>query len=47
MLIQGDIIFLSDQDDVWYKNKIETVVRKYKENPNIFPNPYNQFLSFS
>ena len=32
----GDIIFLSDQDDVWYKNKIETVVRKYKENPNIF-----------
>jgi glycosyltransferase involved in cell wall biosynthesis len=31
----GDIIFLSDQDDVWYKNKIQTVIKKFKTNPNI------------
>ena len=31
----GDIIFLSDQDDVWYKNKIETVVKIFNNNPNI------------
>ena len=29
----GDIIFLSDQDDVWYDKKIETLVNKFKENP--------------
>ena len=31
----GDIIFLSDQDDVWYKNKIETVIKKFKSNPTV------------
>ncbi len=30
----GDIILLSDQDDVWYNEKIETLVKKFKENPN-------------
>ena len=29
----GDIIFLSDQDDVWYKNKVETVIKKFKSSP--------------
>lgn len=31
----GDILFLSDQDDVWYKHKIETIVDRFKNNPNI------------
>lgn len=31
----GDIIFLSDQDDVWYDNKIETIINTYKKNPEI------------
>jgi glycosyltransferase involved in cell wall biosynthesis len=31
----GDIIFLSDQDDIWYENKIETVIKKFNSNPNI------------
>ena len=30
----GDIILLSDQDDVWYDEKIETLVNKFEENPN-------------
>ncbi len=30
-LCQGDIIFLSDQDDVWYKNKIEVVSRCFDD----------------
>lgn len=31
----GDIIFLSDQDDVWYNNKIEIIVKKFKNNPKV------------
>jgi glycosyltransferase involved in cell wall biosynthesis len=31
----GDIIFLSDQDDLWYENKIEIVVKKFNSNPNV------------
>ena len=31
----GDLVFLSDQDDVWYKNKIETIINKFNENPDI------------
>ena len=31
----GDLIFLSDQDDVWYESKIEIMVKEFKENPNI------------
>ncbi len=31
----GDLIFLSDQDDIWYKEKIETIIKKYKENPSV------------
>jgi len=29
----GDIIVLSDQDDVWYENKIETLTRIFYSNP--------------
>lgn len=31
-LCQGDIIFLSDQDDVWMPNKAETIVEYFKTN---------------
>ncbi len=34
-LCTGDLIFLCDQDDFWYKNKIEFVYDFYKNNPNI------------
>lgn len=27
----GDIIFLSDQDDVWYENKVEEMLRLYED----------------
>ena len=29
----GDIIFLSDQDDIWVENKIEIMMRTFDENP--------------
>lgn len=29
----GDIVFLSDQDDVWFPNKISTVLKLIEENP--------------
>src|SRR3546814_6979697 len=28
---RGDIIFLSDQDDFWYPNKVETVLRAFRD----------------
>lgn len=31
----GDIIFLSDQDDIWEKNKVEEMIRCYEENDKI------------
>lgn len=31
-LCQGNIIFLSDQDDVWRKDKVETIVRYFSRN---------------
>lgn len=34
-LCEGDVIFLSDQDDVWMKNKIETFLNKLTDNPRI------------
>jgi len=33
-LCDGDIIFLSDQDDVWVPNKIKIIENKFKSNPN-------------
>ena len=32
-LCEGDIIFLSDQDDVWHQNKVEVVCKWFDENP--------------
>ena len=31
----GDIIFLCDQDDVWYKEKLEVMEREFKSNKSI------------
>lgn len=33
-LCKGDIIFLSDQDDVWMPDKVETIVSWFKANPS-------------
>ena len=30
----GDIIFLSDQDDVWHKDKIEKIMKVFSDNPS-------------
>ena len=32
LLTTGDLIFLADQDDIWHKNKVETMCRFFKEN---------------
>lgn len=32
---KGDIIFLCDQDDVWYENKVSTIVKGF-QNKNIY-----------
>jgi len=34
-LCTGDIIFFSDQDDVWYSDKISIVCRLFEQNPDI------------
>lgn len=34
-LCTGDIIFLSDQDDVWYPDKIKQVEKSFIDNPSI------------
>ncbi len=34
-LCNGDIIFLSDQDDVWYNDKIETMVQPFIEDGDV------------
>lgn len=31
-LTKGDLIFLSDQDDIWYENKVEIMVNFFQEN---------------
>lgn len=33
-LCKGDIIFLSDQDDIWVKDKVETVVKWFDKHPD-------------
>jgi len=32
---KGDIIFLSDQDDIWHSNKVNTMLQVFQEKPNI------------
>ncbi len=34
-LCQNEIIFLSDQDDIWHANKIETLLQTFQQNPDI------------
>lgn len=34
-LCTGDYIFLSDQDDIWKKNKVETILKKFESNPKL------------
>jgi len=34
-LCTGDLIFLSDQDDVWYEDKIEKILSTKNENPHV------------
>jgi glycosyltransferase involved in cell wall biosynthesis len=33
-LCSGDYIFLSDQDDVWHKDKVSTILQWFDEHPN-------------
>lgn len=33
-LCKGDIIFLSDQDDIWYPHKVKTIVNWFETQPN-------------
>lgn len=33
-LCKGDVIFLSDQDDIWYPTKLEAVVGEFEKFPN-------------
>jgi glycosyltransferase involved in cell wall biosynthesis len=34
-LTTGDIIFLSDQDDIWEKNKVQKFLMAFKQNPSV------------
>ena len=34
-LCKGEIIFLSDQDDVWLLDKVKKIIRKFKANPSL------------
>lgn len=34
-LCRGDIVFFSDQDDIWYPNKVSTIINYFESNPNI------------
>lgn len=42
-LCKGDIIFLSDQDDVWHKNKIQRMMR-YFDDPHVMLVHHNDVL---
>jgi len=35
-MCSGDIIFLSDQDDVWLPNKVEVILNAFKDNPEAY-----------
>ncbi len=34
-LCSGEIIFLSDQDDVWIENKVKRIIEKFETNPSL------------
>lgn len=46
-LCTGDLIFLSDQDDIWFPNKIKNVEKYFSENQNITVLCHNLNLSES
>jgi glycosyltransferase involved in cell wall biosynthesis len=33
-LTKGDLIFLADQDDIWYSDKVEKMMNYFQSNPN-------------
>lgn len=33
--VEGDVVFLADQDDVWHSNKIEVMLNVFEKNPNV------------
>lgn len=35
-MCSGDIVFFSDQDDVWLPNKIQTIMQAFYSNPNAY-----------
>jgi glycosyltransferase involved in cell wall biosynthesis len=41
----GDIIFMSDQDDVWFPEKIETVTRLFEQEPQIMVVSHNHIIT--
>ena len=45
-LCQGDIIFLSDQDDIWQQNKVQDLVEYFNNNPGISVCFSNAFLTY-
>ena len=44
---KGNYIFLCDQDDFWFPNKIEVVLKTFKENPNIQLVAHNAIITDS
>lgn len=34
-LAKGDIVFLSDQDDLWMNNRVETILNVFRNNPEV------------
>jgi glycosyltransferase involved in cell wall biosynthesis len=46
-LCSGDIIFLSDQDDVWLGKKIEAVEEEFLSNPNVMAIVNDQYVTDS
>lgn len=44
-LCHGDLIFLSDQDDIWQANKVQTFVDYFNNNPSISVCFSNAFLT--
>jgi hypothetical protein len=46
-ICSGDIVFFSDQDDVWFPEKIESVVSEFSTRPNAMVVANNQILTDS
>lgn len=46
-LCKGDLIFLSDQDDLWKKEKVEKVVNYFEENKNMIAGFHNSELLYN